>query len=56
LYSYLLCPILAFLIAEAGATATLPKLPTEDLFSLTLAMLGLAGYRTYERVRGVAAK
>jgi hypothetical protein len=43
-------------MAVAGSKTDLPKLPTEDLFSLTLAMLGLAGYRTYERVRGVAAK
>jgi roadblock/LC7 domain-containing protein len=56
LYAYLLNPILTWAMAVAGAKTDLPKLPTEDLFSLTLAMLGLAGYRTYERVRGVAAK
>jgi len=56
LYAYLLNPILTWAVAVAGSEAKLPKLPTEDLFSLTLAMLGLAGYRTYERVRGVAAK
>ena len=56
LYAYLLNPILTWAMAVSGSKADLPKLPTEDLFSLTLAMLGLAGYRTYERVRGVAAK
>jgi hypothetical protein len=31
-----------------------PELDTSDLITLLLAMLGIAGYRTYEKMKGVA--
>lgn len=36
-----------------GKTVLLPALDVEALFSLVVAMLGLGGYRTFERIKGV---
>ena len=47
-------PVASWAIAAFAIPATLPLLPTDGLLELVLAMLGLGGLRTFERVRGVA--
>ena len=53
-WSFFLAPFLSWLIVASGSTATLPAIETEGLLSLTLALLGLGGYRSFEKFKGVA--
>ena len=48
LFSFVINPILEWLMPEIGA----PVLPLEVMMELTLAMLGLAGLRTVEKLQG----
>ena len=48
LFSFVINPILEWLMPEVGA----PVLPLEVMMELTLAMLGLAGLRTVEKLQG----
>ncbi|CAM3964040.1 3TM-type holin [Pseudoalteromonas byunsanensis] len=50
LFSFVINPILQWLWPDVGA----PQLPLEVMLELTLGMLGLAGLRTVEKVKGVA--
>ncbi len=52
-YAWVLQPVLAWVSAANGWTPP-PPLDTETLFALVTQMLGLAGLRTVEKVRGVA--
>ena len=46
-------PIAVFLIAQySDSPVDLPSIPTENLFELILAMLGMGGLRTFEKVKG----
>jgi hypothetical protein len=61
-WSFVLSPFLAWGIAvavifwkpELKELPALPELDTGQLLSLTLAMLGIGGLRTFEKVKGVA--
>lgn len=48
MFAFLVNPILQWLMPEVGA----PQLPLEVMMELTLAMLGLAGLRTVEKLQG----
>ncbi|MGS0824834.1 3TM-type holin [Shewanella sp. 0m-8] len=50
LFAFLINPILQWIWPDAGT----PELPLEVMMELTLAMLGLAGLRTVEKIKGVA--
>ncbi|BBN81965.1 hypothetical protein PA25_19500 [Pseudoalteromonas sp. A25] len=50
LFSFVVNPILQWLWPEVGA----PVLPLNVMLELTLGMLGLAGLRTVEKIKGVA--
>ncbi|USD30893.1 hypothetical protein J8Z24_18200 [Pseudoalteromonas sp. SCSIO 43201] len=50
LFSFVVNPILQWLCPEVGA----PELPLDVMLELTLGMLGLAGLRTVEKIKGVA--
>lgn len=58
-YTYVLLPLLQFVVFTWGSAETvgqfskLPKLELADLLPILLGMLGLAGYRTIEKARGV---
>ena len=47
-------PVATFIISTTGAVATVPTIPTDNLFELILAMLGMGGLRTYEKLKGKA--
>lgn len=54
-YQFILRPILNWvLILVFGDVPELPSIETRTILELTLGMLGLAGLRTYEKIRDVA--
>ena len=53
-YTYIVAPFWAWILTVWYPDAMLPTLPTENLFELVLAMLGLGGLRTFEKTKGVA--
>ena len=53
-YTYIVYPILLWALALNGyQTTNVPKLETDALYQLVLAMLGLGTMRTFEKVKGV---
>jgi hypothetical protein len=49
-------PVGSYLLAAIGQPVdTLPELPTDLLMELTFAMLGMAGLRTFEKLKGVTS-
>lgn len=61
-YTYVVLPFLQFFVYTFATQevvrqfSRLPKLDLDDLLPILLGMLGLAGYRTLEKIRGVAAQ
>ena len=54
-WHYIGAPLFVWGAAMAGHNVPMPDIPTGDLFTLMLGMLGLGGMRTYEKAQGVAA-
>lgn len=54
LYTYVLSPFIAWGLIVWAPAAPLPVVPTDNLFELVLAMLGLGGLRTFEKLKGVS--
>ncbi len=50
MFAFIINPILQWLYPEVGA----PELPLDVMMELTLGMLGLAGLRTIEKLKGVS--
>lgn len=50
LFAFVTNPLLTWLFPEMGK----PEMPLAVMFELTLAMLGLAGLRTVEKLKGVS--
>jgi hypothetical protein len=50
LFAFVINPVLQWLAPELGS----PELPLDAMLELTLAMLGLAGLRTVEKLNGKA--
>jgi hypothetical protein len=53
-YAYIVQPTALWAASLLGSKANLPAIPTSDLFNLTLALLGLAGWRSLDKINGVA--
>jgi hypothetical protein len=53
-FLYVIGPIVTWVASWYGAHITLPQFNSADLMSLTFGMLGIAGFRTFEKVKGVA--
>ena len=47
-------PVASWAAVMMGATVELPSIPTDILLELTFAMLGMAGLRTFEKLKGVS--
>ena len=47
-------PIANWAVEAFGLGVPLPIIPTDNLMELVLAMLGMGGLRTFEKLRGVA--
>lgn len=56
LYTYLLVPIGMWVAFIAGKPIAKPPVLDGNLWELMFAMLGLGGLRTFEKIKGVAAK
>lgn len=52
-YTYIIAPFWAWVLVVWYPGVLLPTLPTDNLFELVLAMLGLGGLRTFEKIKGV---
>jgi hypothetical protein len=53
-WAFVVAPIASWLLVVLGVRQTLPQLQVEYLMELIVALLGLGGLRTYEKLRGVA--
>ena len=53
-WAFLLQPTIMWILAIAGSKATLPQIDSESLLNLVLALLGLAGWRSLDKIKGVA--
>ena len=53
-WAFLGQPILGWLMVANGIEALPPAIATDRLFELVLAMLGIGGLRTFEKLKGVA--
>lgn len=53
-WAFIVGPVLSWSLAVLGVRESLPPIMTDNLFELVLAMLGLGGLRTFEKMRGVA--
>lgn len=56
LWAFVGQPVAAWYITafEPASIKTLPQINTDHLFELVLAMLGMGGLRTYEKIKGTA--
>ena len=55
-YQFVLAPIGTWLAAIVGHPLPTPPMLDEALWQLILGMLGMGGLRTFEKIKGVAAK
>ena len=53
-WSFFLAPLLNWIILLYDSNIVLPNIQTEGLLTLTLSLLGLGGYRSFEKFKGVA--
>ena len=52
-YQFILRDLISYLMLIFGSEAEFPpKIDTGQLISILLSMLGMAGYRSYERIKG----
>lgn len=52
-YFFVIEPIVTWVTVVLGYNLDLPEFPKEALFEMVFAMLGLAGLRSFEKVKGV---
>ena len=52
-WQFVFQPVAVWIIAVGGIDVVLPIIETEGLLSLTLALLGLGGMRSFEKSKGV---
>jgi hypothetical protein len=50
-WTFVGAPLLAYLLTLYSPGTPLPVIPTDNLMELVLAMLGLGGLRTFEKIR-----
>jgi hypothetical protein len=53
-WAFVLAPVASWALLVSGVKAELPAIQFDHLFELVLAMLGIGGLRTFEKLRGVA--
>ena len=55
-YQFVIYPLLFGFLGSFGVDFKIPTLDIEMLFNLLLSMLGMAGIRTYEKLKGIDTK
>ena len=53
-WAFVVAPVASWALVVLGVRAELPAIHTDYLLELVLAMLGIGGLRTFEKLRGVA--
>jgi len=53
-WAFVVAPVASWALLVLGVKAELPAIQFDHLFELVLAMLGIGGLRTFEKLRGVA--
>ena len=53
-WAFVLAPVASWGLVISGVKAELPGIQTDYLLELVVAMLGMGGLRTFEKMRGVA--
>jgi roadblock/LC7 domain-containing protein len=53
-WAFVVAPVASWALMVLGIKAELPAIQFDHLFELVLAMLGIGGLRTFEKLRGVA--
>ena len=53
-YTYVIQPILVFILAQGDYLITLPKMDIGEMMPVLMGMLGLGGLRTFEKFKGVS--
>jgi hypothetical protein len=53
-WAFVVAPVASWALMVLGIRAELPAIQFDHLFELVLAMLGIGGLRTFEKLRGVA--
>jgi hypothetical protein len=53
-YAFLLSPLITWGVKIAGLDIVPPEINTDTLYNLVIAMLGMAGLRTYEKTKNVS--
>jgi hypothetical protein len=53
-WAFVVAPVASWALMVMGIRAELPAIQFDHLFELVLAMLGIGGLRTFEKLRGVA--
>lgn len=53
-YTYVLQPVLIFILAQTGHLVQLPTMNLGEMMPVLMGMLGLGGLRTYEKFKGVS--
>jgi len=53
-WAFVVAPVASWALMVLGIKAELPAIQFDYLFELVLAMLGIGGLRTFEKLRGVA--
>lgn len=53
-WKFILGPLGSYVATLCGSTVPLPQINTDELFQLLLGLLGMAGWRTLEKIKGVA--
>ena len=53
-WSYVVTPILTFVLAQTGYLVELPSMNLGEMMPVLMGMLGLGGLRTFEKFKGVA--
>jgi hypothetical protein len=53
-WAFVVAPVASWALMVMGIKAELPAIQFDHLFELVLAMLGIGGLRTFEKMRGVA--
>jgi hypothetical protein len=53
-WAFVVAPVSSWALMVIGIRAELPAIQFDHLFELVLAMLGIGGLRTFEKLRGVA--
>ncbi len=53
-YNYVIHPIMIFVLAQLDYLVALPALDLSEMMPVLMGMLGLAGYRSFEKYKGIS--